>query len=103
MNTIIVQFWSNIVQKKYKILHNFCTIFAHTFLFLSCGKVFKANDNETGQNVAIKIIPIETDNYKEIEREINKLKMCNSKYLVNYLGVYRTEDKIWVYNILCLL
>ena len=62
----------------------------------SYGGVMKAHDKETDQDVAIKIIPIETDNYKEVAREVSILKRCKSKYIVNYLGGYRTKEEIWV-------
>ena len=72
-------------------------------MYSSYGGVMKANDNQTGHDVAIKIIPIETDNYKEVAREVSILKRCKSKYIVNYLGGYRTKDEIWVCALLVFL
>jgi len=60
------------------------------------GGVVKAIDKRDDSEVAIKIVNIETDNTKELIREIAILSKCNSKYIVNYLGSYRYEDEIWI-------
>ena len=64
----------------------------------SYGGVFKALDKRNSNTVALKIIPIETDNTKELFREIRILRKCNSKYIVNYLGSFRNKkhNEIWI-------
>eukprot|EP01084_Bolivina_argentea_P054510 99953_1 len=62
----------------------------------SYGGVVKARDNRDNSVVAIKIVPIETDNTKELIREIAILSKCRSKYIVNYYGSYRHLDEIWI-------
>ena len=62
----------------------------------SYGGVVKALDKRNGSEVAIKIVNIETDNTKELIREIAILSKCRSKYIVNYLGSYRHNDEIWI-------
>ena len=56
----------------------------------------KARDMRDDSVVAIKIVQIETDNTKELVREIAILSKCRSKYIVNYCGSYRHKDEIWI-------
>jgi len=58
--------------------------------------VVKARDNRDDSVVAVKIVQIETDNTKELIREISILSKCRSKYIVNYCGSYRHKDEIWI-------
>jgi len=62
----------------------------------SYGGVVKARDTRDDSVVAIKIVTIETDNTKELIREIAILSKCRSKYIVNYCGSYRHKDEIWI-------
>eukprot|EP00484_Ammonia_sp_Unknown_P029139 CAMPEP_0197024066 /NCGR_PEP_ID=MMETSP1384-20130603/4712_1 /TAXON_ID=29189 /ORGANISM="Ammonia sp." /LENGTH=564 /DNA_ID=CAMNT_0042452401 /DNA_START=26 /DNA_END=1720 /DNA_ORIENTATION=+ len=62
----------------------------------SYGGVVKARDTRDDSVVAIKIVQIETDNTKELIREIAILSKCRSKYIVNYCGSYRRNDEIWI-------
>lgn len=64
----------------------------------SFGSVIKAMDKKTSGIVALKIVPIETDNVKDLFNEIKILRQCNSKYIVNYLGSYRylKHNEIWI-------
>eukprot|EP00485_Elphidium_margaritaceum_P023631 CAMPEP_0202713588 /NCGR_PEP_ID=MMETSP1385-20130828/56610_1 /ASSEMBLY_ACC=CAM_ASM_000861 /TAXON_ID=933848 /ORGANISM="Elphidium margaritaceum" /LENGTH=502 /DNA_ID=CAMNT_0049373991 /DNA_START=31 /DNA_END=1539 /DNA_ORIENTATION=- len=62
----------------------------------SYGGVVKARDTRDDTVVAIKVVQIETDNTKELIREIAILSKCRSKYIVNYCGSYRHKDEIWI-------
>ncbi|ETO31617.1 serine/threonine-protein kinase 3 [Reticulomyxa filosa] len=89
-------------------VHNFCVcgkdLFLHGFpwdtakqiLDSSYGRVMKALDCQTTQVVAIKAVPIETDNVKELSQEIEILKKCHSKYVVNYIESFRNDNELWV-------
>eukprot|EP01084_Bolivina_argentea_P228343 385678_1 len=58
------------------------------------GCVFKAHDKTYNRTVAIKKIP--KTEYKSIEREINLLRACNSKYIIRILNDHTDDDYQWV-------
>ncbi|ESO06458.1 hypothetical protein HELRODRAFT_64347, partial [Helobdella robusta] len=53
----------------------------------SYGSVFKAVHKETGQVLAIKQVPVDTD-LQEIIKEISIMQQCDSPYIVKYYGSY---------------
>ena len=57
--------------------------------------MFKAVHKETGNLVAIKMIPVEND-LQSLRMEISILKQCQSPYIVKYLGSYLKDNNIWV-------
>ncbi|EGG21714.1 calpain-like cysteine protease [Cavenderia fasciculata] len=61
----------------------------------SFGAVYKARHKKTGHIVAIKLVPVNED-FQEILKEINIMKQCRSKYVVQYYGNYFKEDTCWI-------
>ncbi|AWP02179.1 Serine/threonine-protein kinase 4 [Scophthalmus maximus] len=61
----------------------------------SYGSVFKANYKETGEIVAIKQVPVESD-LQEIIKEISIMQQCNSPYVVRYYGSYFKNSDLWI-------
>ncbi|KAM4741534.1 serine/threonine-protein kinase 4-like [Anableps anableps] len=61
----------------------------------SYGCVFKANHKETGEIVAIKQVPVETD-LQEILKEITIMQQCNSPHVVRYYGSYFKNRDLWI-------
>jgi serine/threonine kinase 3 len=61
----------------------------------SYGNVFKALHKETGQTVAIKQVPVESD-LQEIIKEISIMQQCDSPYIVKYYGSYFKDNDLWI-------
>ncbi|XP_067834204.1 serine/threonine-protein kinase 3 [Heptranchias perlo] len=61
----------------------------------SYGSVFKAIHKESGQVVAIKQVPVESD-LQEIIKEISIMQQCDSAYVVNYYGSYFKNTDLWI-------
>ncbi|KAG9353421.1 hypothetical protein JZ751_018017 [Albula glossodonta] len=61
----------------------------------SYGSVFKANYKETGEIVAIKQVPVESD-LQEIIKEISIMQQCNSPHVVRYYGSYFKDSDLWI-------
>ncbi|XP_064160629.1 serine/threonine-protein kinase 4-like [Anguilla rostrata] len=61
----------------------------------SYGSVFKANFKETGEIVAIKQVPVESD-LQEIIKEISIMQQCNSPHVVRYYGSYFKDSDLWI-------
>ncbi|XP_075869343.1 serine/threonine-protein kinase 4-like isoform X1 [Nelusetta ayraudi] len=61
----------------------------------SYGSVFKAHLKETGEIVAIKQVPVESD-LQEIIKEISIMQQCNSPYVVRYYGSYFKDSDLWI-------
>ncbi|XP_045079040.1 serine/threonine-protein kinase 4-like [Coregonus clupeaformis] len=61
----------------------------------SYGSVFKANYKETGEIVAIKQVPVESD-LQEIIKEISIMQQCNSPHVVKYYGSYFKNSDLWI-------
>ncbi|XP_071350292.1 serine/threonine-protein kinase 4-like [Trachinotus anak] len=61
----------------------------------SYGCVFKANYKETGEIVAIKQVPVESD-LQEIIKEISIMQQCNSPHVVRYYGSYFKNSDLWI-------
>ena len=61
----------------------------------SYGSVFKSLHKETGQVLAIKQVPVDTD-LQEIIKEISIMQQCDSKYIVKYYGSYFKNTDLWV-------
>ncbi|CAF99337.1 unnamed protein product [Tetraodon nigroviridis] len=61
----------------------------------SYGSVFKAIHKESGQVVAIKQVPVESD-LQEIIKEISIMQQCDSPYVVNYYGSYFKNTDLWI-------
>lgn len=64
----------------------------------SYGSVYKALHKESGQVVAIKQVPVESDLH-EIIKEISIMQQCDSPYVVRYYGSYFNQNDLWVRNI----
>uniref|UniRef100_A0A3P9BKJ3 non-specific serine/threonine protein kinase n=2 Tax=Haplochromini TaxID=319058 RepID=A0A3P9BKJ3_9CICH len=61
----------------------------------SYGCVFKAHYKETGEIVAIKQVPVESD-LQEIIKEISIMQQCNSPHVVRYYGSYFKNTDLWI-------
>ncbi|XP_071428701.1 serine/threonine-protein kinase 4 isoform X2 [Pithys albifrons albifrons] len=61
----------------------------------SYGSVFKAIHKETGQVVAIKQVPVESD-LQEIIKEISIMQQCDSPHVVKYYGSYFKNTDLWI-------
>ncbi|XP_073678514.1 serine/threonine-protein kinase 3 [Garra rufa] len=61
----------------------------------SYGNVFKAIHKESGQVVAIKQVPVESD-LQEIIKEISIMQQCDSPYVVKYYGSYFKNTDLWI-------
>lgn len=61
----------------------------------SYGSVYKALHKESGQVLAIKQVPVDTD-LQEIIKEISIMQQCDSTYIVKYYGSYFKNTDLWV-------
>uniref|UniRef100_A0A2K5QPK9 non-specific serine/threonine protein kinase n=1 Tax=Cebus imitator TaxID=2715852 RepID=A0A2K5QPK9_CEBIM len=61
----------------------------------SYGSVYKAIHKETGQIVAIKQVPVESD-LQEIIKEISIMQQCDSHHVVKYYGSYFKNTDLWI-------
>ena len=62
----------------------------------SYGAVYKMKDELTGDNVAVKVVPVEKD-LDDLMNEIKILKQCKSPYITQYVTSYLNGgDEIWV-------
>ncbi|KAF2076337.1 hypothetical protein CYY_002343 [Polysphondylium violaceum] len=68
----------------------------------SFGSVFKAVHKRTGYIVAVKLVPVNED-FQEILKEINIMKQCRSKYVVQYFGNYFKDETCWIIMEYCAL
>ncbi|CAB3375264.1 Hypothetical predicted protein [Cloeon dipterum] len=61
----------------------------------SYGSVYKAVHKESGQVLAIKQVPVDTD-LQEIIKEISIMQQCDSPYVVKYYGSYFKNTDLWI-------
>ncbi|XP_076038895.1 serine/threonine-protein kinase 3-like isoform X2 [Oratosquilla oratoria] len=61
----------------------------------SYGSVYKALHKESGQVLAIKQVPIDTD-LQEIIKEISIMQQCDSPHVVKYYGSYFKNSDLWI-------
>ncbi|XP_069958392.1 serine/threonine-protein kinase 3 isoform X1 [Cherax quadricarinatus] len=61
----------------------------------SYGSVYKALHKESGQVLAIKQVPIDTD-LQEIIKEISIMQQCDSHHVVKYYGSYFKDSDLWI-------
>ncbi|KAB7507665.1 Serine/threonine-protein kinase 4 [Armadillidium nasatum] len=61
----------------------------------SYGSVYKALHKESGQVLAIKQVPIDTD-LQEIIKEISIMQQCDSLHVVKYYGSYFKDSDLWI-------
>ncbi|XP_014671241.1 PREDICTED: serine/threonine-protein kinase 3-like [Priapulus caudatus] len=66
----------------------------------SYGSVYKALHKESGQVVAIKQVPVDTD-LQEIIKEISIMQQCDSPYVVKYYGSYFKNTDLWIVMEFC--
>lgn len=59
------------------------------------GKVFKAQQQSAGRQVAIKVVPVAQDT-GEVAREIEMLKECQSDNIVRYYGSFQRGPELWI-------
>ncbi|GIX95583.1 hypothetical protein CEXT_792181 [Caerostris extrusa] len=61
----------------------------------SYGSVYKALHKESGQILAIKQVPVDTD-LQEIINEISIMQQCDSPFVVKYYGSYFKGTDLWI-------
>ncbi|OQR74167.1 serine/threonine-protein kinase 3-like [Tropilaelaps mercedesae] len=61
----------------------------------SYGSVYKALHKESGQVLAIKQVPVDTD-LQEIIKEISIMQQCDSPFVVKYYGSYFKGSDLWI-------
>lgn len=61
----------------------------------SYGSVYKSMHKESGQVLAIKQVPVDTD-LQEIIKEISIMQQCDSAYVVKYYGSYFKNTDLWI-------
>lgn len=59
------------------------------------GSVYKAIHKESGEVLAIKQVPVDTD-LQEIIKEISIMQQCDSPYVVKYFGSYFKNTDLWI-------
>jgi len=59
------------------------------------GSVYKALHKESGEVLAIKQVPVDTD-LQEIIKEISIMQQCDSPYVVKYYGSYFKNTDLWI-------
>lgn len=64
-------------------------------LYRSYGCVYKARHKATGELLAIKQVPIESD-LEELIKEISIMQQCDSPFIVRYFGSYFKNSDLWV-------
>lgn len=62
----------------------------------SYGSVYKSLHKESGQLVAIKIIPVLECDIKSIIQEMEILSQCDNPHVVKYFGAYYNKDHLWL-------
>lgn len=79
------------------LLGNPKTIFQHMSRLGSgsYGNVYKSIHNKTSNIYAIKIVNVENDT-KEVEREVDILRLCDHPNIVKYHGSCRNGDELWI-------
>ncbi|KAI0237135.1 Serine/threonine-protein kinase 3 [Lamellibrachia satsuma] len=61
----------------------------------SYGSVYKALHKDSGEVLAIKQVPVDTD-LQEIIKEISIMQQCDSPYIVKYYGSYFKNTDLWI-------
>ncbi|DAZ95023.1 TPA: hypothetical protein N0F65_003649 [Lagenidium giganteum] len=64
----------------------------------SYGKVYKAVNRETAQVIALKIVPVDSDetDLSSLTKEISILECCSSPYIVQYHGSFLYDAQLWI-------
>lgn len=62
------------------------------------GSVFRATDNLTGEEVAVKIIDLAEcdDDIEEVQKEIDILQACSSDYVPRFVASFLAGEKLWI-------
>ncbi|KAG7390794.1 hypothetical protein PHYPSEUDO_006616 [Phytophthora pseudosyringae] len=65
----------------------------------SYGKVYKAVNKANAEVVALKVVPVESEDraaFDELTREIRILERCESPFVVQYRGSFSYEAQLWI-------
>ncbi|KAG6968503.1 hypothetical protein JG688_00005785 [Phytophthora aleatoria] len=65
----------------------------------SYGKVYKAVNKSNAEVVALKVVPVESEDratFDELTREIRILERCESPFVVHYRGSFSYESQLWI-------
>ena len=60
--------------------------------------MYAADDKHTGEEVAIKKVRMTLED-KDIERESQILKKCESPFIVKYHNAFQGDSELWVRNV----
>ncbi|EDV20456.1 uncharacterized protein TRIADDRAFT_32096 [Trichoplax adhaerens] len=66
----------------------------------SYGTVYKAVHKETGQLLAVKKVPVDSD-LQDIIREISIMQQCDCSFVVKYFGSYFENSYLWIVMEFC--
>eukprot|EP00128_Syssomonas_multiformis_P008978 Colp12_sorted_trinity150504_noHs@29465 len=61
----------------------------------SYGSVYKAMHKQTGEIVAIKMVPVESE-LQDLIKEISMMQQCDSPHVVWYYGSYFKDSDLWI-------
>ena len=70
-------------------------------VFFTCsrfGEVYAADDRNTGKVVAIQKVRVTLED-KDIERESQILKECESPFIVKYHNAFQGDSELWVRDV----
>jgi len=56
----------------------------------------KAIDQTTGEVIAVKIIPVEKSDLKQIVMELETLKSCQNPNITKFYGAHLLKDHLWI-------
>ncbi|KAF4320781.1 hypothetical protein BBO99_00003585 [Phytophthora kernoviae] len=65
----------------------------------SYGKVYKAMTKSNAEVVALKVVPVESEDrvaFDELTKEIHILERCESPFVVQYRGSFSYESHLWI-------
>lgn len=61
----------------------------------SYGEVYLARNKSSGEEVAVKVVPVEAD-LEDFMKEIDVLKRCSSPFVVSYIGSFLRDPDLYV-------
>ncbi len=90
-----MQFHLNHVRDPLSIIDIQCQIGKGSY-----GEVFKGILRSTGEDIAMKIIPLDNakggNGLESIRKEIEILKECHNPHIVQYMGSFIKDSSLWV-------
>ena len=68
----------------------------------SYGSVYKAVHRESAQSYAIKQIPLDSEDFEDIIKEISIMQQCDSPFIVKYYASYFKVTDLWIVMEYCI-